>query len=360
MTEKEGKMAKFEKILNDPETGDQVLIKSNDYFLFEQKVHKQLEKWKSKNTKLRGIEKANQITRDAKKEQDKYLNILKDTLARDDKIEWESLKDCTNYAPYIPPSAKKKDEFYLNVPKPRWIERLIPGLRKRREKLESCALSEFNKYTDEYSRQEEFLRKKYENDKDEFIRNQMEFNKKTSDLRISYESGNKESIESYINMVLEKSEYPDGVLIDHTIEYIPGSMSLKIQTELPIQNDLNLISEAKYISSKDEFQVKQLSKTESKQIYKDVIHQIVIRTIHEIFESEYLGHIQRVEIEGVLKGLDTQTGIESYFVLLNVGIEKSIFEKIQLDKIEYESCLEGIGCNFKKDTQNLKRNKTVA
>lgn len=348
-------MAKFEKTLKDPESGEQAFIKSNDYFLFQQKIEKQLEKWSAKNTKARGVDKAQELTEEAQMEQQKYRNILLTTLEVDDKIEWDSLTDKTTFHHFSPHTPENKEFFFKEVPRESWIEKIIPYFTSRRIRLEAEAQKKYDTYKAKFDSSEAERLDKYNADKAKFEESQNVHNSSILQLKSGYEAGNSKSIETYINMVLEKSLYPDSISTEHSIEYVPGSMVLKIETVLPNIEDLNFLSEAKYIPSKDDFQLKQLSKGDVKSLYSEVLNQIVLRTIHEIFESEHVGHIQRIEFEGVLKGIDPKTGRDATACHIKLGVERTTFTKIDLSKIDSEACLTGLGASFGKDNSFKKK-----
>lgn len=348
-------MAKFERLLTDSESGDQAFIKSNDYFIFQQKIEKQLEKWRVQNIKGRGIDRANLLTEEAKKEQASYKTILQETLDFDDKIDWESMKDKTTFHKYVPQSHQSKESFFASVPNESWIEKLIPYFKTRRLRLEQEANQKFSAHMEQFSKDEDDRLNKYNTEKTSFEDNQNRHNAEITKLKTSYESGDPKYIETYINMVLENSKYPDSIQLEHSIEYVTGSMVLKVTTFLPNVDDLNFLSEAKYIPSKGECQLKQLQKGEVKSFYADILNQIVLRTLHEIFEAEHVGHIQRVEFVGINQGTDPKTGQDSKYTYLKVGVERSKFTKIDLSKVDYEACLVGLDSVFAKESNNLKR-----
>ncbi len=128
-------------------------------------------------------------------------------------------------------------------------------------------------------------------------------------------------------------------------------MVLKVKTTLPLTEDLNFLSEAKYIASKDEIQMKQLPKSDVKIFYTEILNQLTLRTLHEIFESEYKGHVQRIEFHAVSEGTDLKTGQQCQASILELGVERSYFVKIDLSKIDPEPCLDGMGCKFYKPQQ---------
>ena len=118
-------------------------------------------------------------------------------------------------------------------------------------------------------------------------------------------------------------------------------------------DELPLVAEVKYVASKDEFQTKYLGKSESKQIYQDIVHQISIRTIHEILEAEYFGHVQRVEFSGYLQGTDPKTGNEARTTVLSIAVDRDNFIQFNLAKVQPAKCVESLGGGLAKNAYDF-------
>src|SRR5690606_14899841 len=100
---------------------------------------------------------------------------------------------------------------------------------------------------------------------------------------------------------LDRSNYPTSVSLDVKLSYIGQSELLVADITLPNPDSIPHVSEYNFISTKKIIQPKEMKENEFIKLYNNVIYQIVLRTIHEIFESDYKNHIKLVVINGLVK-----------------------------------------------------------
>lgn len=358
-------MAKYERILTNKATGERALVKSNDPYLLEQKIEKQVARWQREadkrhadNLKAEKGDDAVQQTEEAKERIASYGKILADTLSKNDRIDWNELKSNAEFHAYKPDPAPVKEDFFMSVPKKSFLEVIFTFLRKSREQAEAEALGEYQTACKTYAHQEEKSRKEYEDARSLFQKKQRDHNVKVDSLRGSFEQGGKDAIEDYLNMVLERSEYPEGISLDHEISFDKSARFLRIDTQLPAFDDFSFVSEVKYVASKDTFQTKYLGKTESKGLYTEMIYQVAIRTLHEIFESEYTGHVHLIEFNGFVSGIDPKKGTEVQTSVLKLKADRDTFMQINLARVNAEACAAGLGGRLEKiafDLSSIKK-----
>jgi restriction system protein len=360
-------MAKYEQIITNKATGEQASVKSNDPYLMEQKIEKLLAKWQreaekrhSANLKAEKADDAVQQTVEAKARIAAYGNILKATLAKNDRIDWNELKSKENFHAYVPDPDPTKEDFLQNVPRKSFLEAIFSFMRRNREKAEADALRSYQAACLSHVQRQDKNRKEYEDAKSLFLRKQRDHNAKVDSLKGSFEQADRGAIESYINMVLERSEYPDEINLDHQVSFEGSTRLLRIDTELPTLDDLSFISEVKYVSSKDSFQTKTLSKTEAKTLYTEIIYQIAIRTLHEIYEAEYTGNVHLIEFNGFIAGIDPKRGTEVKTSILKLKTDRDAFMQFNLSRIDAEACASGLGGKLEKIAFDLTSTKKSA
>lgn len=344
-------MAKYEITLHDSVLLEYATIKSNDPFLFAQKKEKQLEKWKKEKTRINQENMASNMVERALMLQNDYKNILNHTLKTDDKIDWEKMKDKSAFEDFVIIGPGNKDSFFIDVPTKNFFEIFLPMLTRRRIRIENEAELKYQDYLAKFKEQNLERLAKYNQDKSIFQNNQQTFNDGINSLKVSFETGQSEYICKYIEMVLEKSEYPQSIELDHELKYNKDSLTLKIKTFLPDMNNLNFITDVKYLKSKNEITKKYMPKKDMLLIYKSILNQLVLRTLHEIFESEYIGHIQEIEFEGVTRTTDPRIGVVKDFSIINLKVERKNFLAINLAKVDHEACLDSLGSVI--DKKNL-------
>jgi len=66
----------------------------------------------------------------------------------------------------------------------------------------------------------------------------------------------------------------------------------------------------KYIKAKDEFHDVPLSESESNRIYDEILYQMCLRTLHELFEADVVGALSAIVFNGWVRSIDRATGKE--------------------------------------------------
>jgi len=113
----------------------------------------------------------------------------------------------------------------------------------------------------------------------------------------------------------------------------------------------DLIPEAKehrYVKSRDEIKTSARPATQRKSLYASMIAQIALRTVHEIFEADRLGHVETVVYNGVVDSIDKRTGQQARVCLVSLRTTRDTFEALQLDRVDPQECLKGLGAGVSK------------
>lgn len=343
--------AQYQQYLNNKVTGETVLIKSNDYLTFQSKLEKKTEQWEKQNERFKkqedrdkGIKKALEMTEQAKKEIEAYKNILKFTLKVDDKINWEELFDKNFFKEYVPSSKPNREEFEKNVPKSNIFE-FISFIKNRRLKAEEEAKKTFEKVVLEREQREKQQVVEYEKKKEKYLENQSLHNKKLEKIRKEYEGGIKVGVTEYISLVLERSKYPETLNLFPNVNYEENAKILVVDMDLPADDKVVSTVECKYDISTQEIIEKKMGKKEFEGFYNDVLYQITLRTIHEIYESDYSNKVELVVFNGWVEKIDQRVGKEMKNCIISLQVSKKEFLEISLGKIDPRECfrhLKGI------------------
>lgn len=296
------------------------------------------------------------------------LNAVEDTLAFtleiDDKINWEDLKDYSEFhvkepikptRSEIPQEPNKNDSLYQ--PKLNIIDKIFSGL-KRKKINEADELFRINhekwveekgekelKYKQELEKYEELL-KQWEQDKNEFLVQQKEKNDAINLEKDLYLKKAPSAIVDYCDMVLSNSVYPDSFPQEFDIEFINETKILIVDYVLPSPENVPNLKEVKYILSRDEFKEMYLSQAAFNKMYDNLLYQISLRTIHELYEADEINVIESIVFNGWVNSIDKATGQEVNGCILSVQAMKSEFTQINLSKVNPKLCfknLKGIG-----------------
>lgn len=357
-------------------------IKGKDLHVVQQKALMQELQWEEQWNKRQEME-AKRAAREAaaqKKEEKRnlalklteeaveQLNAVEDTLAFtleiDDKINWEDLKDYSEFhvkepikptRSEIPQEPNKNDSLYQ--PKLNIIDKIFSGL-KRKKINEADELFRINhekwveekgekelKYKQELEKYEELL-KQWEQDKNEFLVQQKEKNDAINLEKDLYLKKAPSAIVDYCDMVLSNSVYPDSFPQEFDIEFINETKILIVDYVLPSPENVPNLKEVKYILSRDEFKEMYLSQAAFNKMYDNLLYQISLRTIHELYEADEINVIESIVFNGWVNSIDKATGQEVNGCILSVQAMKSEFTQINLSKVNPKLCfknLKGIG-----------------
>lgn len=334
-------MAYFEKHITNPKTGETKLIKSNDAATFNSKVQRQLEVWERLNQRLdqqeereHSISEAQKRTKEAGKIIEDCNGILKQTLQVDDKINWEELKDDKPFKKYKPTSKPTKKEV-----KTSFLE-IIPYLKKKKEADRISAEEQYQKDLEEYEKTEKRLKAKYEKEKTEFFEKQKQFNADLESDREKYEKGKTEGVKKYLSMVMERSKYPESISVFPEVNYEPNAKVALVDIELPSDKQIPSVKEYKYVTSRKEIDEVKMGVKDFEAFYNNLIFQICLRTIHEVFEADYARVVSVVVFNGWVQGIDGRTGKEFNNCIASLQVTRNEFEEINLEMINPRDCFQ--------------------
>lgn len=222
-----------------------------------------------------------------------------------------------------------------SIKRPSLINRFIkPKKEKYNEYIEELELKYRSKY-------------KLNQEKENKILKEIEDRKKEYGL---YANADPQFISSYKKHILDNSDYP----FDHNkkvyVQYINDSRELVINYLLPKMDIIPPIKEYHYIKMKDEIGIKERSLNEIRDMYKDVIFSITIRTIYEGFNSYVKEHIDSIVFNGYVQDLNTSTNKDMNPCIISLRTFKDDFNKIDLSNIDKYKCLQDMNVNLYIDS----------
>ena len=163
-------------------------------------------------------------------------NILRKSLRIDVSLDWDSLKNLSNYRVGTPSRPKQEPEPLesdnkYNV-KLEFLDKLI---RSRKESKKAAAKNQFmkdhKKWMEDSQKASEDYKASLEtwkSKKDKFLSNLDKHNSKIDDKKQAYLQGTLDSVLDYYNIILSKSKYPDYFPKSFELDYNPDNKLLII------------------------------------------------------------------------------------------------------------------------------------
>lgn len=351
------------------------------------------EKIKNENLIKDLDKKAEKKDQEVKRFIEETRNTLLNTLEIDDTIDWELLKDNSEFEekapvkPKIPSKPrKKKVELIEKKELPKitekrfelklsFLDKVIKSRSNRKKesiklKFESV-LKEIEEHNNDiedknqkliekekvaydtrfkdWENQVEKLNssfkseyQKYEDKKNQFYQDRGNNNRLVDEFKKRYLELDSQAIEQYCNLVLSNSIYPTSFPQEFELEYSENNKSLIVDYRLPSLNQIPSIKEYKFIKSKKEIKEIPLSQSEINKLFDSTIYQICLRTIHELIEADTVNALDMITFNGFVKFINKANGKEENSCIISLQVSKEEFLSINLSRVEPKDCFKGL------------------
>jgi restriction system protein len=167
---------------------------------------------------------------------------------------------------------------------------------------------------------------------------QIAHNAQVKALREEYKAGEASAVEYFLAEVLNHSKYPRSFPEGNTLSFNQSSGVLVVDFELPNQSALPAVKEVKYVAARQQFQEIAVSESWLRKTYDEVLYQIALRTIHELYAADESGVLKSVVFNGWVQSIDKATGAETHGCILSVQASREEFLEINLGQVEPRAC----------------------
>lgn len=381
-------------------TGDTETISGKDPLVVKKRINTSVErlnkKWIQQFNKYH-LDRENTIISNIKEAQ---MNLLKYITTNPvDTFDYESLKDKSYFVSKLPQIRKPKLELIdltnltngllaADENKPTeektefffWEKLLCSvGLKdkmeKRRNQRFSIALSKWDNYRDkiikeieskkatneEIKQKYDILQNEYENylnnvqkENEEFIEKQKIYNKTIDERVDNFQNKEATELEYYYKNSVMLSSYPIIWEKDVDLKYDASNKCITVDYKLPLLSEIYDIEKITYSVSKDEYTVVLAKEKQLKQDYNNILYQICLRTIYELFtiDSEING-INKITFNGNVTDIDKATGKKQTTCILSLTTDADSFGNIELDNIDYYACFKKLNGISEKDLTTM-------
>jgi restriction system protein len=142
------------------------------------------------------------------------------------------------------------------------------------------------------------------------------------------------------------SLYPEYFPKSCEAEYRPETKILIVDYALPAPELLPKTKEVRYVQTRDELQEIPFSDSEQTRLYDDLLYQIVLRSIFELYKADKIEAIELVTFNGFVRSIDRTTGNEVNACVLSLQVSRVEFSAINLVNVDPKACfkrLKGVG-----------------
>ena len=348
------------------------LIRGRDRRVVEEKARAQMAVWNEMWQRQVDRENARQLkqankewaadrTTEARQAVEEMGRILARGLAGSKAINWDALKD---HSPFLKPRPGQPDRPHLRhepkanspeyrVPRVWLLDELFPWwrLRKVREgrarfrKALAYWDQERQELTQQYAAAVQQYRRasaQWASEEQAFRTAQAARNSDVDDQRQRYEKGEPEAVVEYCEMVLSRSEYPEGFPQQVDLEYVAECRTLIVDCEVPAVDTMPSIKEVKYVQSRNELVEVPLRSGDVEKMYDSAVYQIALRTVHELFAADTARAIGTIAFNGWLCATNEKTGHPGCWCVLSFLTGRSEFTSTNLASVDPKACFKAL------------------
>lgn len=159
-------------------------------------------------------------------------------------------------------------------------------------------------------------------------------------LIAQHQMGEQTAVEEYFSIVFGNSVYPDGIEVAVDQTYDQMAKELRVELVLPHPQDLPTVKTYRYVKAKDEIAETGLSAKDQKDRYNAFVGNVALRSLHEVWESDRLGHVATISLTAGVEHVDPATGRDTFTPLLSVAAPREEFESFDLSKVDSAETLK--------------------
>ncbi len=198
-------------------------------------------------------------------------------------------------------------------------------------------------------------RKRYDAECAERQREVDEENRRLDDLIGRLAAGEAEAVEEYVGIVFGNSIYPDVIAAHSDIDFSfsPEFRELSITLVFPPPEAIPATKSFRYVRASDEIAETKLAQRDSTIRYADLINNMTLRTVHEVWESDRNGKIDSISLVGGVNHVDPAVGKDVFVRLIALAVDRADFLEIDLARITPSETLKHLRAVVSKAPHRL-------
>jgi restriction system protein len=304
--------------------------------------------------------------------------LLHQTLSIDDAITFDDLKDRAAIPDFDggklaveEPAPVGRTVDYTPPSEPSGLHKLIPGWRKKHETAVAQARTEHEEEVAKAEREHaDASREHAEREaqrRSDLDAARVKHDEAAAALEVEravqhqsidnfeqlFLQGDQEAIAKYFSLVLERSPYPEPLKLSFRLAFVPESRQLVVEKELAPLDAVPTVRSFRYVKAKDEIVASARPVAERRSLFATMVGQIVLRTLHELFEADTPHHLETLVLNAFVDTVDPRTGkpIRPYLVTLRTSRHQ--FSQLDLARVEPLACLKALNAGVSKSPAEL-------
>lgn len=166
-------------------------------------------------------------------------------------------------------------------------------------------------------------------------------------------NGDPQAVDEYVGIVLGNSVYPELLSVEHDYEFDAETRELALVVLISPPDRLPGEKSHRWVKARDEITTTALSRKDLKERYAGIVHQLALRTLHEVFEADREGKIETISLHVATETKDPATGLERRVTFVGVGADRASFMTFDLHNIVPSATLEHLGAALSRSPFDL-------
>jgi restriction system protein len=273
-------------------------------------------------------------------------SLLRSSLGRDPRIRFGSLRISAAVPPLdLGPLANP-------VPAPQWADfepappgalgRMFGGGQRHQASVEAAGQA-FTAAQADYQRREAArqrgiaaARAEWARGADEARRQADAHNAQVAEAEESFRAHDRFAVSKYVQMVLDRSPYPEGFPAERHAGYVPESSLLAVEWFLPTFDIIPEHKAFKHVKARKAVEPVARPPTEAQRLYNAVIAQAAVRTVREVFTATPPDMVSTVVFNGHVDTVDPATGQNIRPPLISMRATREKFDELVLTEPRFD------------------------
>ncbi|MER9746728.1 restriction endonuclease [Mesorhizobium sp. M0140] len=343
-------------------------LSAPELFMLQHKIDSLMEQWDERADEQHRKRKvfaskyqAEQDTAEATVRLEGLHRLLTHTLAVNDRVNWNALKDHSLYDGPMTfqramPQRRRHVEPKFTPPDISFFDNLFGRAKRRiadaqarfeREKsdwhtLEQRETGKLNQSIAHWTAEKAEFEATAQRQRREFLERQAAANQRVDALVANVANGDPQAVIEHATLVLDASDYDEMYEKSYEIEYASDAKTLMLEYQLPSPDELPVVKSVRFVAATGELKDTHISEKEQKANYDSVCYQICLRTIHELFEADESDNLQSVLFNGISTFVDRTTGRDTTSCIMSILVNREDFLRVDLRRVDPKACFKSL------------------